>query len=293
MLEKALRSCLEQPGDFEILVSENASADGSREWLAGLSDPRVRVIQHSTTVDLWSNHNRCLKDVRTPWMMYLHSDEILESGAIASLFRGIDLAEELGASIIIPPERLGDSAGFALSFASQGLGASSLLSASLIGMFNPSGLVFRTSDLIRMDGFVITEEPLIHIERDLVARMAEAGMSWVVIPQNCVTAEQHGGQDTWRCTRRMWKRGDEWFWRRRTTGGTQFVGALELIMERADRVAPAVRRIMGDRLFEFGYFREGWCLWADGSAREIIRLLVAACRGCWFKLPGVQRSLIR
>ena len=46
LLDHCLRSILDQDGDYELVVSDNANTDGTAEVLAGYrADPRLKIVR--------------------------------------------------------------------------------------------------------------------------------------------------------------------------------------------------------------------------------------------------------
>src|SRR3954447_2265523 len=62
--------------DWELLVIDNGSTDGTRELLAGISDPRVRVITHDENVGLGQRLNEAVAQARGEYFARLDGDDI-------------------------------------------------------------------------------------------------------------------------------------------------------------------------------------------------------------------------
>lgn len=82
--ERYLRPCLESilaqtHTDFELLIVDDASSDGSLALLAEYAarDGRVRVLQNSFNLGLVGNWNRCIELARAPWIKYAFQDDLL------------------------------------------------------------------------------------------------------------------------------------------------------------------------------------------------------------------------
>ncbi len=63
-------------GDLRLVVSDNASTDGTAEWLAGLRDPRVSLVRHPVDVGMTANFNSALAAVDTPYTALLLDDDL-------------------------------------------------------------------------------------------------------------------------------------------------------------------------------------------------------------------------
>lgn len=109
-LEKTLTRLLAEPLDH-VLVVENGSTDGTREWLAELSDPRMVVIEmdHNGGGALgFETGMRAAKDWFDPdWLVLMDDDARPQPGAIAAFRMGLaqgrwQQAEALAAAVRFP-----------------------------------------------------------------------------------------------------------------------------------------------------------------------------------------------
>jgi len=73
-------------GDWELLVFDNASTDGSVEWLRDLafSDPRISLIESSANRGFAAAHNRQILAARGAYVLLLNQDVELDPGFLAS-----------------------------------------------------------------------------------------------------------------------------------------------------------------------------------------------------------------
>lgn len=72
----AVRSVLGQTaGDFEFLILDDASTDGTRDFLRTLDDPRVRVIELAENVGLTAALNRGLREARGEFVARQDADD--------------------------------------------------------------------------------------------------------------------------------------------------------------------------------------------------------------------------
>lgn len=90
-----LDSCLNQACtegiDYEVLVVNNASTDGTADILADyLAQGKVRVVTNATTCSLFENHNVCLREAEGKYVLFCHSDDTLDSRAVSILARKLE-----------------------------------------------------------------------------------------------------------------------------------------------------------------------------------------------------------
>ena len=74
-VERAVRSVLAQTvADFELIVVDNGSSDGSAEIVAGIGDSRIRlVVERSRGVSY--ARNRGISEARGEWVAFLDADD--------------------------------------------------------------------------------------------------------------------------------------------------------------------------------------------------------------------------
>lgn len=84
-LERAVRSALDQThGDLEVVVSDNASQDGTRELLTrlGRDDPRLRTVRQPSNRGMVANLNAALALAEGEHVMLLADDDWLAPRAV-------------------------------------------------------------------------------------------------------------------------------------------------------------------------------------------------------------------
>ena len=75
-LGRAIESVLGQAfGDFELLVVDNASTDGTDELVAGYDDPRLSYLRNERNLGLFGNFERCLELARSDLVKILCADD--------------------------------------------------------------------------------------------------------------------------------------------------------------------------------------------------------------------------
>jgi hypothetical protein len=85
-LERAIRSVQSQTlNDWELVIVDDASTDGTAEFLASLNDPRVRVERLSAAAERSVSRNHGLELVTSPMVLFLDDDDELFPPALEAL----------------------------------------------------------------------------------------------------------------------------------------------------------------------------------------------------------------
>lgn len=78
-LPEALRCALDQTyPHLEIIVSDNASTDGTPDLVARCRDPRVRYVRHALAMRPNDNFNYCISQARGEYLLLLLDDEQID-----------------------------------------------------------------------------------------------------------------------------------------------------------------------------------------------------------------------
>jgi len=69
--------------NFEIVVSDNASTDGTREVVGSFRDPRIRYRRNETNVGAFPNWNLAIRDARGEHIAVYHADDVYHAEILA------------------------------------------------------------------------------------------------------------------------------------------------------------------------------------------------------------------
>jgi GT2 family glycosyltransferase len=85
-LRPALESVLNQTHrDLDVVVLDNASSDGTAEYVEAIGDPRVHLIRNDTNIGLDGNWNKALRRAdRSPYFKLMCADDVLRPDAVAT-----------------------------------------------------------------------------------------------------------------------------------------------------------------------------------------------------------------
>lgn len=71
--------------DWDLIIVDDASKDGTSDYLRTLSDPRVRVIRMERHCERSAARNRGLRDAVAEWILFLDDDDRIKPHALAQL----------------------------------------------------------------------------------------------------------------------------------------------------------------------------------------------------------------
>jgi glycosyltransferase involved in cell wall biosynthesis len=102
LLRQTLGSILRQRGvDFEVIVVDDGSSDGTAEAVAGLDDPRVRLVRHARPLGVAAARNRGVAEAAGTWLAFCDDDDLWAPDKLA---RQLEAARHTGASWVYTGE---------------------------------------------------------------------------------------------------------------------------------------------------------------------------------------------
>jgi len=79
-VKQCIASILSQRiGNFELVILENASTDGTREWLQSLSDPRIILLSSEKLLPIHENWARAMAVPKREFMVWVGADDLLDN----------------------------------------------------------------------------------------------------------------------------------------------------------------------------------------------------------------------
>ena len=89
-------------GSFEVLVSDNASTDGSLDALARLADARMVIARNPVNIGFAPNLDRAVALGSAPRVILVSSDDLMRPGALSTYRRVIEaLGDEVSARVVV------------------------------------------------------------------------------------------------------------------------------------------------------------------------------------------------
>ncbi len=197
-LVQALEALLSQTfTDFELIICDNASTDGTEAICRGYAarDPRVRYLRHARNIGVNRNFNHCVAEARAPYFRWAASDDLCAPTLLEKLVAVLDARPDV--VLAYPGTREIDERGDTVRDYSDGLGLEQeaphqRFSACLWKVYwcNPLFGLFRTEVLRRTGLFVnysnsdivlLCEVPLhgklVEVPETLFHRRVHSGMT--------------------------------------------------------------------------------------------------------------------
>ena len=200
-LPEAIESVLAQDfQDYEILIADDASTDGSGEAIARYAarDPRVRAQVHPANVGMVQNWNWCLSQARGEYIKFLFGDDKLASpkalGTLLSLLEANPTATLAASARLVIDEdsqilRVTDELPAGLQAGRDIIARSILEYGNVVG--EPSVVMFRKRDFER--GFDTGYRQFVDVE--MLLFLLEKG-DLVYTPEPLVCFRKHVLQQT-------------------------------------------------------------------------------------------------
>lgn len=99
-LQECVASVLKQEGPaFELLIVDDASSDGTRDWLSGLRDPAIRILLPEDHLFRAGAANLALSQAGGRHLMLLDDDDVLRDGALQALSSALDRHSDAVAAV--------------------------------------------------------------------------------------------------------------------------------------------------------------------------------------------------
>jgi glycosyltransferase involved in cell wall biosynthesis len=90
LLSEAIATVLDQSfTDWELIVVDDASTDGTAEYLTTLRDNRIRALIQEARAERSAARNRGLETAHGEFVMFLDDDDMLRSDALLNLVRAL------------------------------------------------------------------------------------------------------------------------------------------------------------------------------------------------------------
>lgn len=98
-LDECIRSVLSQTmADFEVLIGDDCSTDGSREVIESFADDRIRYFRRDKNLGVAGNVNRLLKIARGEIARFFCQDDVLEKHCLETEIAFFDAHPDIGIS---------------------------------------------------------------------------------------------------------------------------------------------------------------------------------------------------
>ncbi len=158
--------------DFEVVITDDASSDGSAEVIRSYQDPRIRYFRHERNVGAVPNWNRGVSEARGRYVKVLCADDLLYPTCLERGAAVLDNPANAGISLVTavhhvidPPGRPLVERGFRSVGRIAGIQAIRRMARSgtnLVG--EPSGVLFRRDDYLAVGPFRDTARYVVDLD---------------------------------------------------------------------------------------------------------------------------------
>jgi glycosyltransferase involved in cell wall biosynthesis len=94
---RAIESVLAQTGvDFELIVVDDGSLDGTADRVRAFKDPRLTLIVNARNRGISFCHNLVLAHSATPFIAHVDSDDLVLPGAFATMLQAVESDARIG-----------------------------------------------------------------------------------------------------------------------------------------------------------------------------------------------------
>lgn len=84
---QAIESCLSQTfKNYEILIVDNASTDGTLNIVKKFSSERIKIIKNKNNIGITANFNACIENAKGEYLKFLCADDILSPDCLEKMF---------------------------------------------------------------------------------------------------------------------------------------------------------------------------------------------------------------
>ncbi|UCC63064.1 MAG: glycosyltransferase family 2 protein [Anaerolineae bacterium] len=193
-LEACLRSLLQDGRDYEIVLVDNASTDGSVAYVAR-AFPQVRLIRNETNQGFGRGNNAGARWARGEYLAFLNPDTIVEPEWLEALVRALEADPQAGLAtakilLLADGERINTCGnevhctGLTLC-RGLGMGRDAFAARSEVGAVSGAAFAVRRQVFEALEGF---DEPFfMYLEdTDLSWRARLAGYRCLYVPQSVV-----------------------------------------------------------------------------------------------------------
>lgn len=184
-IERTVRSVLAQDyAPLEVVVSDDASTDRTRDVVAAIGDDRIRLIPHDVNAGMGGNWNQAIRAARGEYVKLLCADDLLYPGSVRkeaaclSQFPDVTLVMSDTALINGDDVRIGAFRRYPVRGRMSGRRLAKI-SAMVNNFFGaPCDTMFRRTDAERLGGF---DESFTYIlDFEFWMRLAEEGDVYIL-----------------------------------------------------------------------------------------------------------------
>lgn len=162
-IREAIQSVMEQTyPDWELVITDDGSTDGSREVVQSFQDSRIRYLPNPTRLGAEGNWNRCVAEARGEYVKLLCHDDRIHPDCLSRQFAALESPGNASASFVACARRVIGPNGHKIittrwkqkdTLIAAGRALRAIVRSGRNPVGEPCAVLFRRSDWERLGGF--------------------------------------------------------------------------------------------------------------------------------------------
>ncbi len=190
-LPKLLHSLQKFNGQYEIIVVDDGSSDGTADYLEK-NFPQVKLLSNSVNQGFSKSCNKGILASKFDWVLVLNNDASIDPNYLNDLIEHIDTDNifSLGGTIYKPNTEILQDGGKCIEWkfggfvATRNYSVTSTTDSSYYSFYNPAvACLYRKDFLIKMNGYDEIFSPYNSEDTDLCLRAWKRGMTSLYVPR--------------------------------------------------------------------------------------------------------------
>lgn len=188
-LRGSLRSIIEQTyRDFECLVIDDASSDGSVQLVKSFNDPRIRIVPNQTNCGQTASLNRGLELAKGEWIARMDADDLISPRWLETMEAFARMQKE--AAVVSARARAIDGEGRLIRNLNSPMSSEDIVLKSLVASpINHVGSLMRREVILKEGGY--DQQFKISADYDLWSRLLRKGYVFACARQRLISVRFH------------------------------------------------------------------------------------------------------
>ena len=148
--------------NFSVLVSDNASTDGTWEYLKTIQDERLVISRNSENIGFSGNIFQLLKLSKTNFVIFISDEDFLSTSSLSELISSNELSADVG--VIYPSVKLEDKKNLYYKYKDKKWRNKAAMNRFFLGHAYISGIIFNKSfiDFNKVENAILDENVVLY-----------------------------------------------------------------------------------------------------------------------------------